>query len=108
METMSVWEFAVYCKRKRYRSISYSYIDQEWYSILNPMKSCARFGSITVSNNPNRVLLGREGNCICFEWVKAVAVDTKSVHPIGDVLHIICGKWDDDKGNITYKLLAVK
>lgn len=107
MEKLSVWEFTEYSKGKSYRSFRLTSEDQKWNKVECSLKLRLQFKQIRVWNNPNRVYLRDGDSLICLQQVKHILVDSEKI-PIGDVLHIVCGRWNDSKNDTVYTVMAIE
>lgn len=107
MEKLSVWEFAKYYEKRNYSIFCLSSQDQKWDRVDCPLKLHLQFEQIRVWNNPNRIYLHNGGSMICFEQVKYVFGDSEMI-PIGDVLHVVCGIWNNSKTDTIYSVIAVE
>ena len=71
------------------------------------MKLRLQFAKIRVSHNPNRVYLKDGESQVCLQRVTNILVDSEKI-PVGDMLHIVCGSWDDSKTDAVYTVMAIE
>lgn len=107
MEKLSTWEFEEYCKEKDYSKFCLFSEDQKWNEVECPLKLRLQFTQIRVVNNPNRVYLKDGDSYICLQRVKHVLVDSEKI-PVGDILHIVCGSYNDSKIDTVYSVMAIE
>lgn len=107
MEKLSVWEFIEYCKERNYSSFQLTSEDQKWNKVECPLKLRLQFKQISVWNNPNRVYLRDGDSHICLQQIKHILVDSERI-PIGDMLHIVCGRLNDSKNDTVYTVMAIE
>lgn len=107
MEKLLTWEFEKYCKGKNYSRFCLFSEDQKWNEVECPLKLRLQFTQIRVLNNPNRVYLKDGESVVCLQRVKRILVDAEKI-PVGDVLHIVCGSWNDDSKDVIYTVTAIE
>ena len=107
MEKLTALELDEHCKGKNYTRFCLTSEDQKWNKVECPLKLRLQFNQIRVSHNPNRVYLKNGESQICLQRVKYILVDGEKI-PVGDMLHIVCGSWNNSTNDTVYTVIAIE